>query len=360
MRTKNLLLIPILIALVVACDTKKSATGNEDEIIVFADSTEYEQIEASLLTVFSKIIYTPQPENLFILVRKDISDLDKYKNKKNIIIAAPLGSGSNTSNYIDGLLNRQVKEMVRQDSVFVINKFDVWAKGQLVMILTANNLNILSKKILNEHENLLYSFQKISNERLFKSLYNSRYERKDIEAKLLKNYGWLIYVEADYHLAIDNPEHNFVWLRRSPGTDMERWIFVHWINNASPLLLNKDSVYAIRNRITEKFYRTPDDSNFVVIEDNYRTTKEVNFLGRYALMTQGLWKMNDGSMGGPFINYTFYDESTKRLYMLDASIYAPKYYKKKLIQQVDVLLQSFMTEKEVDPKKKEDLMDELE
>ncbi|MGK9475251.1 DUF4837 family protein [Melioribacter sp. OK-6-Me] len=360
MRTKNLLLIPILIALIVACDAKKSATGNEDEIIVFADSTEYEQIEASLLTVFSKIIYTPQPENLFILIRKEISDLDKYKNKKNIIIIAPLGSGSNTSNYIDGLLNRQVKEMVRQDSVFVINKFDVWAKGQLVMILTANDLNTLSKKILDEHENLLYSFQKISNERLFKSLYNSRYEKKDIEAKLLKNYGWLIYVQADYHLAIDNPKHNFVWLRRAPGTDMERWIFVHWIDNASPLLLNRDSVYAIRNRVTEKFYRTSDDSNYVVIEDNYRTTKEVNFLGRYALMTQGLWKMNDGSMGGPFINYTFYDEPTKRLYMLDASIYAPKYYKKKLIQQVDVLLQSFMTEREVDPEKKEDLMDELE
>ncbi|MGK9368588.1 DUF4837 family protein [Melioribacter sp. Ez-97] len=360
MKTRNLLLIPLLIALVAACDAKKSATGNEDEIYVFADSTEYEQIEASLLTVFSKIIYTPQPENLFILIRKDISELDKYKNKKNIIIAAPLGSGSNTSKYIDGLLDSQVKEMVRQDSVFVINKYDLWARGQLVMILTANDLTGLSKKILNEHENLLYYFQKISNERLFKSLYNSRYEKKEIEAKLLKNYGWLIYVQADYHLAIDNPEHNFVWLRRAPGTDMERWIFVHWIDNASPLLLNKDSVYAIRNRITEKFYRTSDDSSYVIIEDNYRTTKEVNFLGRYALMTQGLWKMADGSMGGPFINYTFYDEPTRRLYMLDASIYAPKYYKKKLIQQVDVLLQSFMTEREVDPEKKEELLEELE
>lgn len=360
MKTRNLLLIPLLIALIAACDAKKSATGNEDEIYVFADSTEYEQIEASLLTVFSKIIYTPQPENLFILIRKDISELDKYKNKKNIIIAAPLGSGSNTSNYIDGLLDSQVKEMVRQDSVFVINKYDLWARGQLVMILTANDLTGLSKKILNEHENLLYYFQKISNERLFKSLYNSRYEKKEIEAKLLKNYGWLIYVQADYHLAIDNPEHNFVWLRRAPGTDMERWIFVHWIDNASPLLLNKDSVYAIRNRITEKFYRTSDDSSYVIIEDNYRTTKEVNFLGRYALMTQGLWKMADGSMGGPFINYTFYDEPTRRLYMLDASIYAPKYYKKKLIQQVDVLLQSFMTEREVDPEKKEELLEELE
>ncbi len=70
--------------------------------------------------------------------------------------------------------------------------------------------------------------------------------------------------------------------------------------------------------------------------------------------------MTDGTMGGPFVNYVFYDEPTKRIYMLDASIYAPKFYKKKIIQQVDVLLQSFLTKREVHPDKIEDLMDELE
>ena len=60
------------------------------------------------------------------------------------------------------------------------------------------------------------------------------------------------------------------------------------------------------------------------------------------------------------MNYTFYDEETARIYMLDASIFAPKYYKKSLIQQVDVLLHSFKTESEVDPVKKTELMEELE
>jgi hypothetical protein len=60
-------------------------------------------------------------------------------------------------------------------------------------------------------------------------------------------------------------------------------------------------------------------------------------------------------MGGPFINYTMFDDKTKRIYMLDGSLYAPKYEKKNLIRQLDVLLQSFMTEREIDPKKKEEL-----
>ena len=60
-----------------------------------------------------------------------------------------------------------------------------------------------------------------------------------LEGKLLKEYGWLIYIQADFQLALDEPENNFVWLRRSPGSDMERWIFIHWIDNASPAYLNR-------------------------------------------------------------------------------------------------------------------------
>ena len=65
-------------------------------------------------------------------------------------------------------------------------------------------------------------------------------------------------------------------------------------------------------------------------------------------------------MGGPFVNYVFYDEDTQRLYMLDGSVYAPKYYKRNLIQQMDVTLQSFRTEKELTQERKEELLEALE
>ena len=89
-------------------------------------------------------------------------------------------------------------------------------------------------------------------------------------------------------------------------------------------------------------------------------TSEVNFNDKYALMTQGFWRFSNHDGGGPFISYSFYDEKTSRIYIIDGSIYAPKYYKKKLIQQVDVTLQSFMTKAELSPDKIESLMDELD
>src|SRR5690606_6513664 len=180
------------------------------------------------------------------------------------------------------------------------------------------------------------------------------------EGLLLRDHGWVIYVQADYKLAKNDKENNFVWLRRSPGSEMERWIFIHWIDNATPEYLNAASIKSIRNRLTQKFYQTSNDSSYVVIADSFFTTSEVNFNERYALFTQGLWDLNIKGMGGPFVNYTFYDEKNKRLYMLDGSIFAPKYYKRNLIQQIDVILQSFLTKDELTQDRIDDLIDEID
>jgi hypothetical protein len=261
-------------------------------------------------------------------------------------------------------LDSNVFSLAESGEEFVFNKYDMWAYNQLVMILTSPDMKSLIQNISDNRDDLLYYFQKISNKRLYKSLYNAKYEKRDIEAKLLNDYGWIIYVQADFLLAKDAPEDNFVWLRRAAHTDMERWIFVHWIENASPSLLNADSIVAIRDRLTKKYYKTMDNSAHVIVADEQAPfnliVSEVNFNNKYALMTQGFWRFSNHGGGGPFISYTFYDEKTSRIYIVDGSIFAPKYYKKKLIQQVDVTLQSFITEADLSEEKKQILYDELD
>uniref|UniRef100_A0A832DJS1 DUF4837 family protein n=1 Tax=Ignavibacterium album TaxID=591197 RepID=A0A832DJS1_9BACT len=349
----------ILFILLNACESKKFATGLEDEIYVVADSTEYSEIYDALAQTFEIEINTPLPEKLFTLKRVSPNEINRIQRKKNIIIVAPLNSGSKTSEYINSIVDDSVKKLLSNED-FYVTKYDLWARNQLVTVISANGMQELEFKILKNKDKLLYAYQKISDERLKESLYSAKYERKEIEGKLLRDFGWIIYVQADFKLAKSVPEDNFVWLRRAPGSDMERWIFVHWIENASPEYLNVDSVKAIRNRITEKYYRTSDDSAYVVIAQDYFVSNEVNFNGKYAIFTQGLWDLNIKGMGGPFINYTFYDEKSKRIYMLDGSVYAPKYFKRNLIQQMDVLLQSFMTKDELSKDRIEDLLDSID
>jgi len=345
----------------IGCDpSNQPARGFEDEIFVLADSAEYLEFKDALDSTFEKIIYTPQPEKIFTLKRINSSEISKYKRKKNLVIVAPLNSNSATSEFIRAVVDSAIENKIKEEPDFIVYKEDLWAKNQMVVILSAPTAEELTSKILRNSDNLLYKFQKISDERLFESLYQPRYELQDVEGKFLKDYGWVIYVQADYKVAKNVSEDNFVWLRRSPGSDMERWMFVHWIENATPDYLNKDSIKAIRNRLTKKFYRTTDNLGYVVIAEDYFTVNEVNFNDKYALFTQGLWDLNIKGMGGPFVNYVFYDEDTHRIYMLDGSIYAPKFYKRNLIQQVDVTLQSFRTEKELSKNRREDLLDAAE
>jgi len=343
-----------------ACDVKKPAKGFEDEIYVIADSVEYEDMLSSLQSVFEREINTPQPEKLFTLKRMNVSKLDNNNRLKNIIIAAPLNSGSRTSQYIKAIVDSSVEAKLVSDSTFILYKENLWAENQIVAVIAANTMEELNSKILGNSEDLLYTFQKISDERLFNNLYNPKYEQKNVEGQFLKDYGWVIYVQADFVVALNKPEDNFVWLRRSPGSDMERWIFVYWIDNATPDYLVEDSIKTIRNRVTKKFYETSDDKSYVVVAEDYFVVKEVNFNGRYALFTQGLWDLNIKGMGGPFVNYFFYDENTQRIYMIDGSVYAPKYYKRNLIQQMDVTLQSFRTDAELSPERRQELLDALE
>jgi hypothetical protein len=360
---KIFLLFPLLLfsVIIISCDSSnKPAKGFEDEIIVVADSLEYEELLGSLQTVFEKEIFTPQPEKLFTLKRMNVAQLENNKRSKNIIIAAPLNSGSRTSNYIQAIVDSSVETKLSSDPNFVIYKYDLWAKNQIVAVLAAPTIQGLNNKILKNSDDLLYVFQKKSDERLFSNLYNPTYEKKDIEGKFLRDYGWVIYVQADFVVALDKHEDKFVWLRRSPGSEMERWLFIHWIDNASPDYLIQDSIKVIRDRLTKKFYQTSDDASYVVVASDNFVVKEVNFNGRYALFTQGLWELNIKGMGGPFVNYFFYDEKTQRIYMIDGSVYAPKYYKRNLIQQMDVTLQSFRTKSELTNERIEELLEAIE
>ncbi|MCU7496028.1 MAG: DUF4837 family protein [Ignavibacteria bacterium] len=357
---KKIVLLFSALAVIVSLNScsrgKPAAKGPDDRIYVIADSAEFESLRAAVDSVFGKIIYTPQPEKTFELVRRDFSELDKLKESRNIIVIAPLNSTSNVANYVNQILDENVKNGVRAGRDFVFNKYNLWAEDQLVMILTSADVSLLKAKLRQNSASLLEMFRKASVKKLFNSLYMDKYENKELEAKFLREYGWVIYVQKDFQLVLDKPKDRFVWLRSLEGNDMARWIFVHWIDNASPDFLNADSITKERNRLTEKYLKPAGAGNYVKMTDEYKTTSEVNFHNKYALLTQGLWEMSDKSMGGPFVNYTLFDDKTKRIYMLDGSIYAPKYLKKNLIRQLDVLLQSFMTEKEMDPRKKAELL----
>ena len=142
-----LVIISIMISFS-ACSQKKKAFGNEDDIYVISDTASYYALEPALLTVFNKIVYTPQPENLFNLKRFNYDSFEKQKNKKNVLIICPLYTGSELSKYVESILDDKVIDLVMKDSAFFFTKKDLWAKDQLVMIVTGKSDDVIAKNLL--------------------------------------------------------------------------------------------------------------------------------------------------------------------------------------------------------------------
>ena len=45
--------------------------------------------------------------------------------------------------------------------------------------------------------------------------------------------------------------------------------------------------------------------------------------------------------GGPFVNYSFYDETTRRIYMIDGMVFAPGFEKREFLRHVEIIARTF-------------------
>lgn len=337
--------ILLMSLIITSCEMPKTtAIGEDDEIIVFADDTIWTQLEPLLQHSFEDTIYTPQPELWYRLRREPFASYSEFEKHKNRLVVGLLDGTGPVSKFISSSLAPNARKTVESGDEFVINKYDSHARNQIFMFLVGPNLQSLISSITHRAPDLLYFFKSMTLRRELIAINSeSRYHKKEIQDSLKSQYKWSMTIQHDYFVAIDSASERFFWVRRANPADMERWIFVHWIDSADPSKLNEKFVITLRDSLTKKFYRTMEEDAHVEIAPYYLQIEQINFLGRFTYEVRGNWRFNDKTGGGPFVNYTFYDEGSGRIFMLDGSIFAPRVEKKKLITQVDGLLHTFTT-----------------
>ena len=95
----------------------------------------------------------------------------------------------------------------------------------------------------------------------------------------------------------------------------------------------------------EKYIRGTFEGSYMEIDRRRPvTTENINFLDRFGYETRALWHMTGDAMGGPLLNYSFYDEEQRRIYMIDGMVFAPRYNKREFLRQVEAIAYTFRTE----------------
>ncbi|GIV60269.1 DUF4837 family protein [Rhodocaloribacter litoris] len=353
---------PLLLALVLlaGCDrliTRPEATGPEGVITVVIDSTHWKgAVGEALREELGRWIGTlPVPERLFRLEATPLLSqqvFETVRKKKNVVFVAPLSDTTGVARFLRSRLAEEAEAAVTAGQRAVIPRRDLWRRHQMVVYLVAATPEDLVQTIRERGDDLRYTFNTITRERMTRSMFEKG-RQTDLEARIMERHGFAVNVQHDYFIAIDTT--NFIWLRRVVSEDSWRSVFIYYEDRGNPAVLSPEWIYATRDSLTRQYIQG-NLGGYVAID--YRRpleTENINFLDRFGYETRGLWHMigRDESgktiefgMGGPFLTYTFYDQTQGRLYMIDGMVFAPNFDKREFLRQIEVIAHTFRTREE--------------
>ena len=345
-------------------DYRPRATGQESEIMVVVDSVHWDTgLGQSIRDNLAPYVETlPAPEREFDLRQVHLDSdrvFDMVQGHKNVVFIAPLSDQSNLANFLRNRLSDDALETVRDGNPAIVSRPDLWRRSQKIYYMTAADTEQLIDALERHGERVRSDFHEITLERMERDMFR-RARQFDLEDTLMARHDFAVNVQHDYQIAIDTTTGNtgFMWLRRVLA-DSRRELMIHYVDGMSTSEMTPEWIYERRDSLNEKYIRGNLGS---FVRTDYRrplNTHEVDHLGRYGYQTRGLWHMvyradedaetlQERGAGGPFVNYTFYDQDTDRVYMIDGHVFAPEHDKRDFLRQMEVIAHTFRTRVEAE------------
>lgn len=358
-----LLSLVILIVVGTGCegDYRPRAVGKEGVVTVVMDSSLWTGPVGTAFqeTVTPWVNTLPVSERYFEIQHLELSSeevYDRIQKLKNVVIVAPLRDSTNEANFLRRRFSDKAVQAILNGQNVVVSKPNLWRRSQRVFYVTASTPEALVETLRKQGSEIKNSIKEITLQRMKREMYD-RERRYAMEDSLLKRHGFAVNLQTDFLVAVDttSASDGFVWLRRLLA-QTRREFFVYYVEDMSPDQITPEWIYSTRDSLTREHFRG-NVTGFARID--YRRplqTERISFQNRYGFRSRGLWymvtpveerKFRPVGGGGPFINYTFYDQETDRVYMLDGSVYAPEFDKMKFIRQMEVMAKTFRTSEEV-------------
>lgn len=348
----------IVSLLVVACDTPEKTTsgkyylpeagGDIGEMLVVMDSSKWQgELGKTIRQTFAASVPgLPQDEPFFTLryisPRRFNSIL---KTAKNVIIVTTLDANTRDTRELQKEFTPESIQRIFEDTaLFMASRKDEFAKGQEIVHLFSKDEATLIRHIRNNQERLVNHFNQIESKRIAAKIFIK--PEKGIMTKIWDDHQLQLQIPMGYSLSQNKPD--LVWLRFL-DREYEKNIIIHHQPYISDEIFTSKNVAALRESITKQHITDIEKPSLYLTYQPEMSfeVQEVNFKGKFALETRGLWKLSDSSAGGPFLSYTFVDEKLNRLYYIEGYVYAPSMDKFKFIREMYTILWTFETQAEL-------------
>jgi hypothetical protein len=342
-------------------DFRPRAVGEEGEITVVMDSSHWTGApgEAFQKNVTPWVETLPVAERYFKMRHLELSEgtYDRVQALKNVVIAGALSDSTNETAFLRRRLSDEAEQAILDGQIAVVPKPNLWRRSQRVYYVAAATPEALAQAFQEQGPKVRRTFKEATLQRIKRDMYEEG-RRSAVEDSLMSRHGFTINLQPTFQIAADTTtaSEGFVWLRRLLA-ETRREFFVYYVDDVSPDQITREWIYAKRDSLTRRHLQG-NVTGFVKID--YRRpldTEQTTFLDRYGFETHGLWYMAtpvEGSDefrpvggGGPFVNFTFYDQATDRVYMLDGSVFAPDFDKLNFLRHMEVMARTFRTAEEV-------------
>jgi hypothetical protein len=314
----------LLCFLIISCSREKQpllpkVTGKPGEVVIVADQAVWDsEIGKSLDSILTKPFEVlPQAEPSYDPVRIPASAFTNiFKSHRNIIIA---------------------KISPRNKKPRILVQRDVWAKPQIVINLFGPNDSTTVDYLHANGEKLLNLLDQAEINRTVTAYRKNRV--KVIDDLLREKHHVTLSVPIGYEVGVDSAD--FVWISHEQS-DITQSILIYNYAYTDSGTFTPEYLINKRDEFTRKFIPGPAPGSYMVVERSLPADfHEYMRDNQYCAELRGLWKLENGFMGGPFISLSILDENRDRIVTIDAFVYAPGLDKRNYVRELEAILNTF-------------------
>ena len=191
---------------ILSCEALKPvAQGADNELVVVSSLEDRVVIKNIITTIFSDTLFTPQPEAYYKTIWVNPENFNDVKDHVNVIVAAV---GSHPRNMGVKLIKQvlstsQYKSSMEGDNQLIFAK-DVFAKDQNYLIINGPSQNIILESAKDKGPWLNKQFETLLFKRQSIHLFEGSSRQKELENRLLKDYGWTFKIPWGYTVINDD------------------------------------------------------------------------------------------------------------------------------------------------------------
>ena len=327
----RVLLLLVIVSFVLGCSTKRKAIGEPDQLIVIADSVDWQRAELLIEEVFASEFPMPRPEPWYQVEHVAPVQFSQYMNYRNVIIFSLLREGSPSLKLIEQVFSKSLVSAMKSGEQPVATKRNPWRKDQFIMVLTTPSFAQMKSLLEQRGDELRGYLDEVVRERQMDYLYG-RYEQEKMQRRLQEDYNWTFRVPRDWVIIHERPDSNFFWIGRNLPI---RWLSAHWQDTSSTVVVDSALAVQLRIKAGQQLYGD------IQTNLDYLSAEHITIDNRPAVRIRGIWAHEFEAKGGPFTGVAYYDPDTQRLFYLDGQVFAPDLQKLLYLRQEEMILSTF-------------------